>query len=376
MMKLSSLSLLVTCRDKASVEDIFAIVNYIIRFKQYRITIICYWTAIDELIKALKADKAIRILKVYIISNKINYTNFVNSLDLNCFDALLAGISGPDFGIDEYITNEFKMRKKTTFAVQSFWGDVNQKLGETADTIFVIDSFAEKITKAKLPNTNVKVTGSPSLAFIPYKEQNQLRKEFRSEFGMHEDYSFTFYSQPLGGYRWYWEIIEDFLIAYKKYQKHNILFFRPHPKESKAQTDKFISLVKEFNLIGVDISQINLYKAMFGTKVAISLFSTIGYRIQQSISLSRLKIPITVPLYIFYNKEFIKWYTEFTGIHEIPLSQQGLAYLVNNRDQYSTVFAKSTNEQSRINLARKVIENIKLKNKNPLGEINNYLLER
>jgi len=91
-------------------------------------------------------------------------------------DAVLVGLSGPGRGIDEALLAAARGRVPS-WALQDFWGDVNNGFGAYADTYLVRDDTAARITRTRAP-VNTLVSGLPGNASPPlaWQQQRMARK--------------------------------------------------------------------------------------------------------------------------------------------------------------------------------------------------------
>lgn len=231
--------------------------------------------------------------------------------------AVLTGVSGPDVGVDEWFLCACDNRGVESYALQSFWGDVNENVGARANTYLVQDDFAAAVTSRKI-NGVTKIVGSPQHDNLLSLDIELERARFFSTNNLtgKKNRIIGFYGQPLdevGGYR---ETVQAFVSALIDLDDV-ALFYRPHPKESASQVawcSELLSSVAEDFWVDMCLEAI---PSLCASDLVVSPFSSCGYDLQCVLKGS--STPMGVPLYLFFNRELVSWYREYTGLETIPM---------------------------------------------------------
>ena len=95
---------------------------------------------------------------------------------------------------------------------------------------------------------------------------------------------------------------------------------KPHPKETDDSINWMKYKLSNLNVENFIMKDIDSLTLLSGCDVAVSLFSTIGYDLQNL--LLRSATPFSIPVYLFYNDECIKWYQEYCKLDTIPMSEK------------------------------------------------------
>ena len=325
--------LLITSRDPASANDIKELLKNLLKDKK-------------NLVKVLAQSPALQILKKEFIQNKFennqlvefkenedNYSFIEEIFDNFQPDILLTGISGPDsYGVDELALNISSNYKKIkTFSIQSYWGDLNKSCGVLADTIFVLDNFAKEITLQRDSSLNVVVTGSLRSNFYNNIDVNKERNLFKCNYPLIKNkVVIGLFGQPLFDYYWYRETIEIFVKCLKSLNYDIYLVYKPHPKESEASI-KWVSKIISNNIKGSVNKEIDTYSLLVGCDLAVSLFSTVGFDLQNI--LFRSRSPFSIPMYLFFHKDCREWFKKYSRLNKIPLSENNMSILVDDKNQ-------------------------------------------
>ena len=95
-------------------------------------------------------------------------------------DAIVVGTSGPDMGVDEALVT--CARTPHTYAFQDYSGWIVRGFGQPANTYFVLDQSAAKLTAQRHPGA-VVVAGSPKHATYGRLDPDKLRESARKQLG-------------------------------------------------------------------------------------------------------------------------------------------------------------------------------------------------
>ena len=334
--------LLVTARDPSAANDLAALLPGLAQRPNLEITLIAQ-------------DPAFEILRVGFLGRdslenaKLKYMPWDDEVSIeNCIrdvlasfqpDMLLTGISGPDFGVDEIALKLCQGNATKTYSVQSYWGDLNCKFGITADTVFVIDQFAAELTRQRYPSVKTVITGPFQTKNYAAFDALDARMAFREGLGLHRQKIIVgFFGQPLFEYQWYKDTLSFFADTFAKEHEDTHLLFKPHPKETSESiawfSEKLSTSVVEFTIS----RQADVLTVLSGIDLAVSLFSTIGYNLQNLVAQSEGLA--AVPMYLFYEKQCRNWYKQYCGLEKIPMTYDEMAIVVEASDELSAMMAR------------------------------------
>ncbi len=185
---------------------------------------------------------------------------------------VLACSSGPDVSIDEVLIYLAKDRCQS-FLIQDFWGDVNLGLGVTADTIFVCDQQALKLTKMKV-DSDIVVTGPLKQLCDDQKslDRPEIRASRDGDLSVLIVGMSTAWSAP--GYK---ANMESIFVALKNIGLSEQVVYRPHPLERRRDLKelKKISATGEINLIWDQDS--NVFNSLKKSDLIITAYSSVGF---------------------------------------------------------------------------------------------------
>mgnify|MGYP003981317195 CR=1 FL=1 len=327
----NKIRLLVTARDPASANDIAQLLPHLFNHERFVVRIIAQEPAYSILLSR-NADSDTFVLD-FIDSIENTSHEYIENVLKEVFlifqpDSLLTGISGPDYGVDEISLGIcFTHNGVKSFSIQSYWGDLNISCGVYADTIFVLDEFASKVTAQRNADCKTVVTGPLQSNHYDNIDIKTERAAFRTEYGVEVDTPIiALFGQPLFECEWYRTTLDLFIKSVSKSIPHVRIIYKPHPKETSESID-WVS--KKLNESGIEYSvkgDINTLILLTGTDVAVSLFSTIGYDLQNL--LSRSNIAFSVPMYLFFNENCVKWFEEYCKFQKIPMTENGMSIVV------------------------------------------------
>lgn len=322
------LRVLISARDPASAHDIAEIVPVLLKDDNFTIKIIAQDAAYMILSERnfFPHTEKEKLIKFDIEKGCSLIQDIVHDFKPRI---LLTGISGPGFGVDEIalsVCSKFKDIK--TFSIQSFWGDLNYNCGTLANTIFVLDEYAKSATLNRSPGTNTVVAGlfqSKKYDAINIKKE---RGEFKEKYSKNIKI-IGFFGQPLLEYEWYRDTIEAFFESISKISIAIQVVYKPHPKESE-ESIQWTRLQLDKNNLNFDIEMnIDVLSVLCGTDIAVSLFSTSCFDLQQL--LFRSNEAFSVPVYLFFDKRCVKWYKEYSYLDSIPFSDGKMASVIRSK---------------------------------------------
>lgn len=323
--------LLITARDPATANDLAEIIPALGLQSGLKISLI----AQDPAFTILQNNPMMKdILEVIYMQrmptadiNKLE--SYINeALESFVPDVLLTGISGPDYGIDEIALKLCHGNEAIkTLSVQSYWGDINPKCDTPADTVFVLDKYASDITRQRYPDINTVITGPLQTRKYDTFDIESARLAFRQKLGLSvETQAIIFFGQPLFEYKWYRDTLDHFAEILAAEHNELLLLYKPHPKETKESIRSSLKRFSACNLESNYSYQSESLKLLAGTDLAVSLFSTINYDLQNL--LARTEVPFSVPMYLFYEPQCRNWYKDYCNLDVIPMSNNDMALVV------------------------------------------------
>lgn len=241
-------------------------------------------------------------------------------------EVVLTGISGPGLGIDEVLLAVVEKTEIRTFALQSYWGDLNEGIGSYAKTIFVFDEFAAQVTSERIKAECIVVG---SLKHQRYGTLNipEIRKNYRNIIGAtNKQTVIGFFGQPLGDKRWYKNTILAFAKSCQNVVENVILIYRAHPKETVESRIWTVDTLHDKAESFINDQGQDIEATLAACDIVVSAFSTSAYDLQQLIYAS--DSPIAVPVYLFFDCELRAWYKEYSKLDVIPLTEDGMAISV------------------------------------------------
>jgi hypothetical protein len=256
-------------------------------------------------------------------------------------DLILTGISGPGYGIDEAVLSIAQERGLPRYALQSYWGDLNESLPGRPDTIFVIDDEAASLTVDRI-ECRTAVVGSLKHEGYGQLDVSKLRGDFRLNVELEPDEALIgFYGQPLEHLEGYFETITRTAEELAEFDQKFKLLYRPHPKESVSLRERTI---KVFQRTGLDLildSEVTVEPGLSGCDLVLSAFSTCGFDAQQ---LNRVSpVPLNITVYLLFNRQLASWFEEYTKLQRVPTVDQGIAYQVGVVGEINSVLSQLLN---------------------------------
>jgi len=344
------IKILVSARDPASANDLVPILLSMLKDKRFFVKILAQNPAHDFFMRKIP-----NLNIGQLVQYKANYQ--MDEIDRNIIaffdefdpDCLLTGISGPNnFGIDEILLNiGGKRRKVKTFSVQSYWGDVNKSLGFIANTIFVIDDFANKITLSRASDSNTIITGPLQSEIYNKVDVNKERTLFKDKYDGHDVSMVGLFGQPLFEHGWYRDTMKSFIETLNRVDQPVKVVYKPHPKESLLSIKWMTDQLSRSNLDFIVPEDQEVLSVIAGTDVAVSLFSTIGYDLQNL--LKKSEYAFSIPLYLFFNEECRRWFKRYCHLSKIPMSENG-AIVIDREEDMERLILKAFSSWERLNL--------------------------
>jgi len=339
--------LLITVRDPASANDINELLKNLLKDKRFIVKVLAQSPALKILKKEFIQNKLENMQILEFKENEHTRSSIEEIFDNFQPDILLTGISGPDsYGVDELalnISSNYKNIK--TFSIQSYWGDLNKSCGVLADTIFVLDNFAKEITLQRDSSLNVVVTGCLRSDFYTNIDIDKERDLFKSNFPSNKNkVVIGLFGQPLFDYYWYQETIEIFVKCLKSINYDIYLFYKPHPKETEVSIE-WVSKIISKNIKGSVSKEIDTYSLLAGSDLAVSLFSTVGFDLQNI--LFRSRSAFSIPMYLFFHKDCREWYKKYCRLSKIPLSGNNMSILVDKKSKLKSLLLDGITQENK-----------------------------
>ncbi|QCU90470.1 hypothetical protein [Thiomicrorhabdus sediminis] len=261
-------------------------------------------------------------------------------------DAVLTGISGPDIGVDEALLKVAEQLNIPSYALQNFWGDINQATGALPHTAFVLDDEAAHLTAKRYPSIRSIPIGSIKHQNFKEFDSLALRAEQRKAWlNSSEDGAVLvgFYGQPILEVKGYFATIESMVEQLKAWQKPFKLIYRPHPKESDELQSKTWQL---FSAAFADRVQRDdsdhLVKSLAACDLVVSAFSTCGF---DNLYLNEMAPHgFNSSIYLWFNADLIKWWQDYSGLTEMPLKTEDLLLMVDKEEKLLEVFEQGLDQ--------------------------------
>ncbi|WP_024851380.1 hypothetical protein [Hydrogenovibrio kuenenii] len=261
--------------------------------------------------------------------------------------AVLTGISGPGFGVDEMMLAAANHLNIPTFSIQSSWGSINHETGVMPKVAFVLDEAAVDINKQRYPQMKSIAIGSLQHAKFAELSPSGIRDLHRVRFmDDMEHVLLGFYGQPLGNLECYQQTVETFCQELKKWKRPFKLLYRPHPKEAvNLESNPTWQLLKHhFPDVILDPFQA-VTTSLCCVDLVISAFSTCGF---DGLYLNELEDkPFNASVFLWFNKDLIHWATKCSDTKDLHLVKENLVLAVDNSNRLMEVLEAGLHEDSR-----------------------------
>lgn len=244
-------------------------------------------------------------------------------------DAILVGLSGSGRGIDEALIAS--ARGIRTYALQDYWGDVQEGFGRFPHTYFVLDFFAERATKIRVPSANVVVSGSARHSAILDLNANQLRKDARAKFAVADDqWLVSFYGQPLWHIPGYKNILTDVGNSMKIINPNSLLVYRAHPREGSSDKGRAIECLSSAgaNVI-LDKNQM-VEETLCASDLRMSCYSTCV--LDYAYVTKKTSMNFGLSLNLIYEEDILSYYYSTSGLSDLPYEKLGIALAIRDRN--------------------------------------------
>lgn len=263
-------------------------------------------------------------------------------------DAVLVGLShAAEVGIDEALLAQCSGCR--TYAMQDFWGDVNQALSVTAQKYFVIDSEAEELTQRR-HDVETSVVGSPKHANYPSLDVVALRNKLRESLGIGANHLiFGFFGQNLLEFDGYRKTIHAFARSMTQHFTNASTMYRPHPREDATDA---LTTRQLFAEAGVDVllapPKYDVTTCLAACDVVLSVFSTCGY---DALFLNRYApTPLNTTVYLLFDPELQLYFRSVTGLDWLPPAHHGVAIAVDSELELTPALRSATEKTRRYSI--------------------------
>lgn len=253
--------------------------------------------------------------------------------------AVLCGISGPDLGVDEATLKVAQDRSIPSYALQNFWGDMNQLSGATPDHAFVLDDEAIILTQNRYPGVRCTPIGSIKHADFSQYNALEIRKAKRERLLNQGEILIGFYGQPILEIEGYFETIEAMTRQLKLWQKPFKLLYRPHPKESEELFVKTKTLFQQAFADNLSIdNEKEIVNSLCACDLVVSAFSTCGF---DNLYLNEISAePFNCSIYLWFEPNLIQWWRDYSGLSQMPLVEEGLLLSPESENEILSIFDK------------------------------------
>ena len=323
------MNLLITARDPATAISFDKLLPELLQQTQFTCRLLCQQPAFGIL---SHFQSELEMLLVTEFDDKFVTQQFASFKP----DSVLTGISGPDVGIDEVILQRAKTNRIQSFALQNFWGDINQASQAIPDVAFVLDAEAKKITEQRYPSIRCIPIGS--IKHIDYHQYNSLEKKLhiREQLNLADKIVIGFYGQPILNVPGYFKTLEAMVRQLKTWDKDFKLIYRPHPKESVELQQKTMQLFQQSfaDKIRLDSAH-SIQDSLVTCDLVVSAFSTCGF---DNLYLNEMaEQAFNTSVYLWFEPELIKWWQDYSHLQKMPLISEDLLLAVDKEERLIAV---------------------------------------
>ncbi len=245
-------------------------------------------------------------------------------------DIIFSGHSSMGFGVDEILLYLAKKNKKhiKTYLFQDFWGAFNSIEKKYAETIFVIDEIAEKMS-IKKTNSNIHIVGSPKYQDMMNNYQQIDRESARKKIGANkETVIVTLFAQSLS--------IEGILYSYRCFfgaiaslkDSNILLIIKVHP--DKSEKKDFIELAKEYGINPLVFQRRDINLKLYTASDLLFTCTSLSGMDHAYLS-SGAKEPIGCVIYLAIGNQFTGYLKAVCGFAEHPMVEKGIGYLARDK---------------------------------------------
>lgn len=341
------MKLLITARDPATAVSFERLVPELYANGRFHLKVLCQEPAY-RLLEPFVPHDELQIIPPGDCDAVLQSAILRETFDTFQPDAVLTGISGPDTGLDEAVLHYAAEQHIHSYALQSFWGGVNQASGALPNTAFVIDDEAARLTHERYPQIENIPIGS--IKHAGYRFYNPLAARQQKRPGLADSAPGTvlvgFFGQPILDIPGYFETLEGLVRQLSKWPRPFKLLYRPHPKESRHQRDKTFALFQD--ALG-DRAMMNPMRGIKDSLVVcdlvLSAFSSSGF---DNLYLNEIaREPFNVSVYLWFEPALIEWWRGYNQLAELPLVTEELLLSVDTEERLLAVLEQGLLEETR-----------------------------
>ncbi len=260
-------------------------------------------------------------------------------------EIILSGVSGPDSGVDEALLAAGRKLGLPCYALQNFWGDVNDTLGTVAETFFVLDQQAARLTRLRFPVRTVPIGSLKHTNYAAF-DISGMRQQQRMKLKLQPEQPLIgIFGQPLGQLPGYLETLRHLARNLSYRPRSDTVLYRPHPKETKTQRDKSLTILQQSGLKVQLDSEAQVERSLCACDVVVSAFSSCGIDALYLNALSPQ--PLNSVLFLLFNPELRRWYHSYTRLKELPPVTAGMALLCTESNELALTLQNALQPQTR-----------------------------
>ena len=262
-------------------------------------------------------------------------------------DAIVVGTSGPELGVDEALVA--CARTPHTYAFQDYSGWIVRGFGQPANTYFVLDRSAAKLTARRHPGA-VVVAGSAKHATYGRLDPDKLRESARKQLGGTGPV-LGFYGQPAWFLSGYPRMLERLASAIAAVRPDATVFYRPHPKESAEQRRRGLRRFQEAGLGARHDPWAEVERSLCAVDVVATGFSSCGA--DQIYLQRRAKRPLGAVVYLMFEPDLRRHHHLDTNVEVPDAAGQGLALIAESGNEVEDCLRRALDPATRESLWRR-----------------------
>ncbi|SFR59399.1 hypothetical protein [Thiomicrospira sp. ALE5] len=346
----SNIKLLITARDPATALSFQVLIPQLAANSDFDIQVLAQFPA-SEL---LNAHHSIRIFDA-----ETSLESQINKLSEFCDtfqpDAVLTGISGPDAGVDEVALIWAERHGVPSYALQSYWGDINPLIDIFPNTVFVLDQLAVELTRKRYPAIDCIPVGSIKHNEFEGFDALASRHLLRPGLVAEGQVLLGFYGQPLEDNPGYIKTLERLAEQLHVWSRPFKVMYRPHPKESKVLRRKTFALLEQ--AVGARVffdPGLELKQSLSVCDLVVSAFSTCGF---DALHLNKISPrAFSSSVYLWFEPELIEWWQSYNQLKNDPLLDTGMILCADNNTELLETFEKGIDPSFQKEVRLKALE--------------------
>lgn len=331
------IKLLITARDPATAVSFEKLIQDLLASNDFTLRVLCQEPAF-EILTPVVPENCLQFIPKDEFKQVLEDDFLRHQFDTFQPDAVLTGISGPDTGIDEAVLHYAFTHGIQSYALQSFWGDMNQASGARPHTAFVLDDEAIELTNKRYPDIHCIPIGSIKHAKFDGFDALACRGSFRPRFVSETQILLGFYGQPLEDQEGYLRTLEKMAEELKKWHRDFKVMYRPHPKEPDhlkcftfSLLEKAVGKERVFFDPGLELKH-----SLSVCDLVVSAFSTCGF---DALYLNEMAPKaFNASVYLWFDPELIHWWQTYNQIQRNPLLTRELVLHVDKEIELLDVF--------------------------------------